>query len=148
MLMGFLTRWARAVIDFRRLRADQRGATIVELAFAGPIVILITLGAVKSARAIFAQAAITQAVKETAQFASVRGAASGASATVDELEAMALQLADLSDHKTQVAVAWSPNNRPGSMVTITMQHDFEPLTTPFDGSTFTFNATASMTIVR
>jgi hypothetical protein len=29
-----------------------------------------------------------------------------------------------------------------------MEHDFEPLTTPFKGSSFTFNATASMTILR
>jgi hypothetical protein len=33
-------------------------------------------------------------------------------------------------------------------VTVTIQHEFTPVTTPFDGAVFTFNATASMTVVR
>jgi Flp pilus assembly protein TadG len=148
MVMTWFMKRLRAAMGRDRLLRDERGSTIVEWAFVGPIAILLTLGAVEMGRALFAQAAITQAVKETVRFASVRGAASGAEATVDELEAMARQLADLADAETQVAVAWAPDNRPGSVVTVTMQHDFQPVTTPFDGSTFTFDATASMTIVR
>ena len=148
MAMAWLSRRFEGALRPGRLLRDQRGAAIVEWAFAGPIAIMLTLGAVEIGRAIFAQASITQAVKETARFASVRGAASGAAATTDQLAAMAYQLAGLGKTGTAANVTWAPDNRPGSQVTITMQHDFAPLTTPFNGSSFTFNATASMTILR
>jgi Flp pilus assembly protein TadG len=129
-------------------RTDQAGSTAVEIAFVGPLAILLTFGAVETGRALFAEAAITQAAKETARFASVRGTASGAAATEAELEAMALQLADLSVRDTSAAVSWDPDNSPGGVVTVTIQHDFTPLTLPFAGRTFTFDATASMTVTR
>lgn len=142
--------WQRlqALTGLDRLLGDQRGGGAVEFAFAAPLAIMLTLGAAETARALSAQAAITQAVKETARFASVRGTASGAAATKDELEALAQQLANLPAEYTTAVVSWNPDNSPGGVVTVTMQHDFTPLTTPFDGSTFTFNATASMTVVR
>jgi hypothetical protein len=61
---------------------------------------------------------------------------------------MALQLADLPVAETSAAVSWTPDNTPGGVVTVTMQHDFTPLTMPFEGTTFTFDATASMTVTR
>lgn len=127
---------------------DQVGTAAIEMAFTAPLAILLTLGAVETSRALFAQAAITQAAKETARFASVRGTASGAAASEAELETMALQLADLPTAATSAAVTWDPDNNPGGVVTVTMQHDFAPLTAPFAGGTFTFNATASMTVTR
>jgi Flp pilus assembly protein TadG len=138
----------RHAMSLHRLLKDHRGGGAVEFAFAGPIAILLTLGAVEAARAVSAQAAITQAAKATARFASVRGTASGAEASQDQLEAMALQLADLPASETTAAVSWDPDNGPGGTVTIQLQHDFTTVTIPFDRSMFTFNATASMTIVR
>lgn len=137
-----------AAFGLRRLGADQRGGSAVEFAIAIPIAIVLTFGGIEAARALSAQAAITQAAKETARFASVRGTASGSVATQDELEAMALDLADLPSATTTAAVSWDPDNSPGGIVTVQMTHDFTPLTIPFDGTTFTFNATASLTVVR
>lgn len=132
----------------RRLIRDHQGAGVVEFAFVIPIAILLTIGAVEVGRAVWAQASIIQAAKETARFASVRGSASGMAATEDELVALALQLADLPPEHTSAVVTWAPDNRPGGMMTVTIQHDFTPLTSAFDGASFTFNATASMTVVR
>ena len=134
-----------------RLRAfavDRRGATAVEAAFTLPLVILLSLGAVELGRAVSAQANIAHAVKETARFAAVRGAASGAAATEAQLEAMALQLATLPADTLVPAVSWSPDNVPGSTVTVQLQHTFSPITLPFAPDSFTFSSTASMTIVR
>jgi Flp pilus assembly protein TadG len=134
---------------WRHLLRDCRAAGAVEFAFAAPLAIVLTLGAIEGARALSAQAAITQAAKETARFASVRGSASGAAvATQAQLEAMALQLADLPSADTSATVSWDPDNTPGGTVTVQLQHDFTPVVLPFAGSTFTFNATASLTVVR
>lgn len=138
----------RSRLLWRRLRGDRRGAGAVEFAFIAPLAILVTLGAIETGRALSAQATINHAVKETARFAAVRGTASGAEATQSQLEDMALDIADLPLSKTTAAASWDPDNSPGGIVTVTMQHTFNPVTIPFEAETFTFNATASMTIVR
>jgi len=132
----------------RALPADRRGATAVAAAFTLPLVILLSLGAVELGRVVWAQASINHAVKETARFAAVRGAASGAAATEAQLEAMALQIAELPADTLIPAVSWSPDNVPGSTVTVQLQHTFSPIALPFAPDSFTFSSTASMTIVR
>ena len=131
-----------------RLVGDRRGGVAIEFAFIIPIAILLTIGAVEVARAVSVQASINQAAKETVRFASVRGTASGAAATEAQLEAMAVQLANLADASTSAAVTWSPDNSPGSVVTMDMQTTFSPVALPFGPSSYTFTSTASMTIVR
>jgi Flp pilus assembly protein TadG len=131
-----------------RLTGDRRGGAAVEFAFIIPIAILLTVGAIEVARAVSVQASISQAAKETVRFASVRGSASGAAATEAELEAMAVQLAELANASTSAAVSWSPDNSPGSVVNVDMQTTFTPVALPFGPSSYTFTSTASMTIVR
>jgi len=139
---------ARFANLLRAFAVDRRGATAVEAAFTLPLVILLSLGAVELGRVVSAQANINHAVKETARFAAVRGAASGAAATEAQLEAMALQLAELPADTLVPGVSWSPDNVPGSTVTVQLQHTFSPITLPFASDSFTFSSTASMTIVR
>jgi Flp pilus assembly protein TadG len=131
-----------------RLIGDEHGAGAVEFALAIPVAILLTVGAVEVARAVSVQASINQAAQETARFASVRGSASGAAATEVQLEAMAVQLADLANETTSADVSWDPNNFPGGVVTVEMQTTFTPAVLPFGPSSYTFTSTASMTIVR
>ena len=131
-----------------RLIGDRRGGVAVEFAFVVPIAILLTIGAIEVARAVSVQASLSQAAKETVRFASVRGSASGVAATEAELEALAVQLADLADASTSAAVAWDPDNSPGSAVTVDMQTTFSPVVLLFGPSSYTFTSTASMTIVR
>jgi Flp pilus assembly protein TadG len=131
-----------------RLTGDRRGGAAIEFALIIPIAILLTFGAIEVARAVSVQASINQAAKETVRFASVRGAASGAAATEAELEAMAVQLAELADASTSAAVSWTPDNAPGGVVTVDMQTTFTPVVLLFGPSNYTFTSTASMTIVR
>jgi Flp pilus assembly protein TadG len=135
-----------AAVD--RLVSDRGGAVAVEFAFVIPLAILLTIGAVEVARAVSVQASISKAAKETVRIASVRGSASGAAATEAELEAMAVQLSELTDGSTSATVAWNPDNSPGSVVTVDMQTTFSPVALPFGSSSYTFNSTASMTVVR
>ena len=131
-----------------RLTGDRRGGVAVEFAFIIPIAILLTIGAIEAARAVSVQASISQAVKETVRFASVRGSASGADATKAQLEAMAVDLAELTNGATVANASWDPDNSPGSMVTVDMQTTFSPVILLFGPSSYTFTSTASMTIVR
>jgi Flp pilus assembly protein TadG len=139
---------ARVADLLRALAADRCGATAVEAAIALPLVILLSLGAIELGRVVSAQANINHAVKETARFAAVRGAASESAATEDQLKTMALQLAELPTGSLVPAVRWDPDNVPGSLVTVELQHTFTPVALPFAPDSFTFSSTASMTIVR
>jgi Flp pilus assembly protein TadG len=132
----------------RHLLGNEAGAGAVEFALIIPLALLLTFGALEGARAISAQASINHAAKETARFAAVHGLASGAAATEAELEAMALQLAELAPAYTTAAVTWDPDNAPGSLVTVQLQHMFTPVAAPFDDTTFTFTSSAAMTIAR
>lgn len=140
--------YARLRDFLRAFTLDRRGASAVEAAFTLPLLILLSFGAIELGRIVWAQASITSAVKETARFASVRGAASGMAATGDQLEAMAVQLAELPAGSLVPAVSWDPDNVPGSVVTVQLQHSYTPITLPFASDGFTFSSTASMTIVR
>lgn len=126
----------------------ERGAGLVEFALIAPVLILLSIGVIEAARAVSAQAAITHAAKETVRFAAVRGAASGAQATQSELQTMALDIADLPSATTTATAGWLPDNAPGGVVTVQMQHDFTPMALPFGARTFSLGATASMTVVR
>jgi Flp pilus assembly protein TadG len=132
----------------RRLVRDQEGAGIVEAALVLPLVIFLTLGAIETARAIAAKAAMNHAVKETARFAAVRGEASPAEASEAFLEDMALKLADLPTSTATAAVTWDPNNAPGGRVTVQMQHDLTPLALPFLPDPIELSSTASMIVIR
>jgi Flp pilus assembly protein TadG len=131
-----------------RLSGDRGGGVAVEFAFIIPMAILLTIGAIEAARAVSVQASISQAAKETVRFASVRGSASGTPATKAQLEAMAVDLADLASASTSATVTWDPDNKPGSAVTVAMQTSFSPAVLLFGPSSYTFTSTASMTIAR
>ena len=147
--MSYAVRLAtRFVTCLRGLAVDRRGASAVEAAFTLPAVILLSVGAIELGRVVWAQASINHAVKETARFASVRGAASDSVATEGQLETMARELAELPADTLIAGVSWDPDNMPGSVVTVQLQHTFTPVALPFAPSTFTFSSTASMTIVR
>lgn len=131
-----------------RLLGDQRGAAIVEAALAFPIVIFLSLGALETARAVSASASINHAAKETVRWAAVRGEASSEEATEAELESRAIELANLPASSVTAEVSWDPDNSPGSLVFVTMQHTFTPVALPFLPKSLALSSTASMTVIR
>ena len=128
--------------------SDRRGSAAVEFAIVCPIALMITLGGLEMGRAIWAQTSINHAVHETVRFASVRGAASPATASQGDLETMAQNIADLDPSITTATASWAPDNIPGSVVTVEMTHTFTPMVTLIDFVTINLDASASMTIVR
>lgn len=130
------------------LLGDQRGATAVEAALVLPIMIFLSLGAIETARGVSAKAAINHAAKETARFASVRGEASEEEATQASLEAMAVELTNLPASSVTASVSWDPDNSPGSLVIVQMQHVFTPVALSFLPEALTLDSTASMAISR
>ena len=134
---------------FRSLGRDERGASAIEAAVILPILFTLTIGAIEIGRALSFQASIRHAVQETARYATVHGFASGAAATAADLETMAANLTDLPDATLTVVASFNPDNRPGSEVSVSIDHAYTPLTgAVFDVSGFTLSSTTTLTIIR
>lgn len=131
------------------LLADERGAVAIEAGFILPLLVVLTISGIEIGRALSVQAAMEHAVQETARYATVHGFASGAAASTSDLESMAADLANLPAEGTTIAAGFDPDNRPGSAVTVSIDHDFTPLTgAVFDFAGFTLSTSTTLTIIR
>ena len=134
-----------------RKYALQRGATMVEMAIILLVLLMIIFGTMELGRAVWYYNTLGHAAREGTRFASVNGSTSGTppgprdSTTVDPLvKARVVDAATgLGLSASNVTVAWSPNNKPGSTVTVTVSKTFVP-TTSFVGS---INMTRSSALV-
>ncbi len=135
---GLLARFAR----------DERGVTAIQVALVTPVLALMIFGGLEITRMIFTQNSIEEAVNETVRFASVHGAASSSPATTTQLETMASDVEGLDPADFTPTVTYTPNNVPGSVVTIDVDYAYTPLTGYAFGASITLNASASRTITR
>lgn len=109
----------------RRLRRDRRGGAMVEWALVAPMLIMLLLGSVDLGRYVWIRASLDHAAREGARYASLRGAESDVPATSDEIAAYVVQrAAAIPTAAATVAVLWSPDNYPGSSVTVRVEYRF------------------------
>jgi Flp pilus assembly protein TadG len=103
------------------LRNDQ-GAAMVEFALVTFVFVsIILLGILEFGFATWSKNSVAADAREGARFAIVHGAASPAPATQTDVRAYILTKTSLDS--IRVSATWSPNNSPGSVVTVQVQHD-------------------------
>jgi Flp pilus assembly protein TadG len=83
---------------FRKLKCDDRGQALIELAISIPLLMLLLLGATELGRLAYAAIEVSNAAKAAAQFASYGGAYSATSASgFDELGMLTAAKADAGE---------------------------------------------------
>ena len=130
------------------------GITIIEFAMILLLLLTILLSIMEAGRAVMNYHTLYQAVSEGARFASVNGSASGtppgprSTGEVDPLvkqrvvdAAVGLQLAT-----SNVQVTWTPDNRPGGIVSVTASYLYVPFALGWVG--FTLSSGSSVVILR
>lgn len=130
------------------------GLTIVEFAVILLLLLTILLGIMDAGRAVLTYHTLYEAVSEGTRFASVNGSTSGTppeprtTAEVDPLikqrvvdAAVGLQL-DTSN----VQINWTPDNRPGSSVSVSASYLYEPFA--FGWASFSLSSDSSVVILR
>jgi Flp pilus assembly protein TadG len=125
----------------KRVRSEHRQG-LVELALLVPLLLVIAMGVIDLGRVYFAHVAITNAAREAAYYTSLEPTASDASvqAVVDA------ELDGQLDGGARV-ISVSDDRASGAQLTVTLQHDFEAITTSILGQrTFPVRATAAMVI--
>ena len=121
---------------------NERGQGLVELALFLPVLLVLVMGVIDFGRVYFAYVTITNAAREGAFYVSLNPTASDANvqAIVDDEAGGQLdggvRVIDVSDARSS-----------GAQLTVTVQHDFQAITTSILGlRTFPVRASAAMVI--
>ena len=120
----------------------ERGQGLVELSLLLPILLVVAMGAVDLGRVYFAYVAVVNAAREGAFYASLNPGADAAAVqgvvdaeTAGQLEGGAR------------VVGLSADRSPGAELRVTVQHDFQALTTAIlDRRTFPVRASAAVVV--
>jgi Flp pilus assembly protein TadG len=102
-------------------RSRERGQSLVELALALPILLMITMGVLDLGRAYFAYTTIANAAREGAMCASLSGICTAGPAATVTAEVSGTLPGGVTTTVTGGA-------SPGSSVTVTVRHDFQLVT--------------------
>jgi Flp pilus assembly protein TadG len=127
----------------------QRGSTMVEGALALLSFAILLAGIMETSFVLFTANSVTFAAQRGARYASVRGTASGHSATQADVQALAQSMAaPLDTGSVTVNVNWTPDHNPGSTVEVKVSYAFKPAILPLDGGVLTLSSTSRATIVQ
>ncbi len=131
-----------------RLRKSRRGATAVEFAFAAPVLMSMLYGIIELSHYAWSNIALSDAAKMGARYAMVRGSASASPASASDISTYVKSQIVLIDPKAvTVSTTFTPDNKPGSDVTVSLTYSFVPFLPGFDYLTSkTLTASSEMTI--
>jgi Flp pilus assembly protein TadG len=103
------------------VRADE-GSSMFEFAIVAALFVTILLGIVEFALASWEKNAAAYAAREGARYAIVRGATSLRVATPESVTTYVKSRAPLDTAAVAVYTTWTPDNTPGSVVTVSVAH--------------------------
>jgi Flp pilus assembly protein TadG len=109
---------------WRTFWCDDRGSSLMEMAMAGPLFVMLLLGIAEFGRAVWLYDTVSHAAREATRFAIVRGGESGRAANATTIQTFVRQIPGLA--QAQVTTTWQPNNQPGSVVSVNVQVPFAP----------------------
>ncbi|MEH0760027.1 pilus assembly protein [Vibrio sp. 16] len=133
---------------FRQKSRQQKGITIVEFTAVSALFMLMIFAIIEGGRYIYTKGAIAHLAREGARYAAVRGAQAtkdplrtgDAPATQSSVDAYIENRSPVGGVTT--TLTWSPNNTPGSEVTVTVSYQFTSLITLLNEVDVTNSATS------
>lgn len=102
---------------------SEAGTGLVEFAIAAPVFMIILFGIFELGLAAWQKNSVASDVREGARYAVVRGTASGRTATAESVSEYVKTRTSLDTAAFRVYTTWSPNKRPGSVVTVSVAHN-------------------------
>ncbi len=108
---------------FQRLWKNDDGAGMVEFAMAAAVLSILLLGILEFGLAAWQKNSVAADVREGVRYAAVRGTNSGRTATADSVVNFVKGLTSLDSAGLRVYATWSPDKRPGAVVTVRVAHN-------------------------
>jgi len=130
----------------KRRHNSQRGSGLVEGALCFSAFLFITFGVIEFAMAIFAYNFCSYAAQDAARWASTRGANYPVPATASDIQTHVVNQAVGLANTVQVTTLWSPDNKPGGTVQVTVRYSLIPLTGVTLHSNLELSSSAQMVI--
>ncbi len=133
----------------RKFLREKRGAAGVEFALVSTAFLTMLLGVMEVARYVADRQDLLSAVHTTGRYAIVHGSASSSPATTTSLKTMVgTSLFLINSSSVTASASFSPNNSPGSKVTITASYTWTPLVPLLHLPSATISATSVATILN
>lgn len=132
-------------------RCDQRlrGSSLVETALVTVPFFTLILGIIACGHLVFRYDSLAFAAQQGGRWASVRGSTSGMAATAASVQAYVTgQTPGLIPGSLNVQTIWSPDNKPGSAVSVQVTYTAVPLSTLSRPNTLTLSSSSSTTVSR
>jgi Flp pilus assembly protein TadG len=104
------------------LSHDEAGAAVAEFAIVSVVVLLLVIGSIEFGLAMWQRNTTASDARDGARYAIVRGANSGHIATQDSVANYVKNRTSLDTAAVRVHVSWTPDNKPGSVVVVSVAH--------------------------
>jgi Flp pilus assembly protein TadG len=144
------------VIKLRRrrlrdaVRRSHRGQAMAEFALVLTPCLALFFGIINFALALYCYDFVCYSAQQAVRYATVHGSTATTIATSSSMTSYVdgLVVGVLSTNAMTVTTTWSPNNKPGSVVTVEITYNFPPLTSLVSSVTIPLTRTAAMVITQ
>ena len=139
---------ARSMNAKRGSRGWSSGQTLAEFPMAALVAVLFTTAIVVCGVAIYSYNFVSQAARDASRYASVNGANSSNPVDSGDVKQFVLNEATgLNTNALSVSTSWKPDNKPGSVVSVSVTYNFRPFY-PMAGTTLPLTSSSQMVISR
>jgi Flp pilus assembly protein TadG len=121
-MLEIRTRFLKWSDGVRSFLGDEQATAILEFAAVSVVFLGLLFGVAEFALAAWQVNSATSDAREGARYAVVRGANSGRVATVDSVANYVKSHTALDPSSIRVYVTWTPDKRPGSLVSVSVAH--------------------------
>lgn len=132
------------------IRSGRRGQGSAEFALVLTPCLALIFGIINFALALYCYDFVCYSAQQAARYATVHGATAPTVVSVSDVQSYVNTLVAgvLNTSNVNVTTTWSPDNQPGSTVTVTVSYNYPPLTSLVSSVTIPLTRTAAMVITQ
>jgi len=129
-----------------RIARWRRGQTATEFAIVALPLLMLIFGILVCGMAVYNYNFVCDAARDGVRYAIVHGSDASPAATATDIQNYVLAEAQgLNKSNLSVATTWSPDNNPGSAVSVTVTYNFQPLF-PMSNAVLPLSSSSQMVI--
>jgi Flp pilus assembly protein TadG len=141
--------WRCAERSAVRRATSERGGTLVEGALVLTIVLLMVFGMIQFSYVVFGYNAVVYSARAGTRYASVHGSSSPSPCSAATVQTQVLnQLPGVPASAVTVTTTSSPDNKPGSTVTVTVSANFSAMASLVMKHGVTLSSSSQLTILQ
>jgi Flp pilus assembly protein TadG len=148
MKAGVSKRWRGRIRA--AIRCSHPGQAVAEFALVITPCLTLFFGVINFALALYCYDFVCYSAQQAVRYATVHGSTATTVVTASNIQTYVngLVVGVLKTSAMTVTTTWSPNNKPGSVVTVAVTYNFPPLTSLVSSVTIPLTRTAAMVITQ